>query len=247
MSSLRFIVFAIAGFFIACNLQAQDETTPDSPPKKEFPKVGDMLPTKKARAVALQTRANPEITEITTKLQKGIAANATWWKAYVKANAGKRPLPYHEKFGITAEEYKTLISSADQFRLVKVGEIDIEATWSGDTVELKLVTANKEVQPLVFDLVKGTLKTPMTTIEKATQRDSGDQGGLLGHHMAHTWRTTLGDPKSGTFSKIELTLGRISKTGSTFIQYQVTKMKESKPELQFQAMLIVSRDQLKSP
>lgn len=253
MNSIRLIVIALACLFITHDLVAQDEKAPSSPPqpqpqpkaKKEFPKIADMLPKKRARAVVLQARSNPEIAAITKKLQASVAVHAEWFKAYVRANVGKTPLPYHEKFGVTEEEYKTLTTSGDQFRLVKVGEINLDTKWSGNTVELILVNAHEEVQPLVFDLVNGTLKTPMATIPKAVQRDSGKQGGLLGHHMAYSWQTTLGDPNSGTFSRIVFTLGRLSKTGSTFIQYQVSKMKESKPDLQFQALLIVSRDQLK--
>lgn len=245
MNSPRAIVIALTCLLVTHGLHAQDESKSASQPQKKFPKVGDMLPSKKVRAVVLQARANPEIAAITKKLQAAVAANADWWNAYVKANAEKKPLPYHEKFGITEEEYKSLLSSAEQFRLVKVGEIDIDIKRTKNAVELTLVKVSKEVQPLVFDLDKGSLKTPLATIEKATQRDSGDQGGLLGHHMAHTWQTTQGDPESGTFARIVFTLGRISKTGSTFIQYQVTKMKEGEPELQFQALLIVSRDQLR--
>ncbi len=257
MSQSRlFVVLSIASM-MTCAVSAQDATEKQDqsnqkdsqaskePTKPQAPPIGALLPPKDVTATVAQARAHPDVVDISKKLQRAVTANRAWWNQYIKDNANKKPLPYHEKFGITEEEYKKLLSAGQLMRLVKVGENDLKVKWTEDTIELTIVGANEKVQPLVFDLKKGSVKTPMTTMGNATQRDSGKEGGLLGHHRSHTWEATLGDPKTGAYTRVTFVLGRISRTGSTFLQYDVKKMKDNKPELNFSALMFIEKHKLR--
>lgn len=232
MHLTRLTVLAVTLTCFASPLLAQD---------RKFPEISSLLPHRDVTADVVQMRSSEKVAAITKRLRKAVSSKADWWKAYVKANANIKPLPYHENFGISEDEYKLLLNSASLMRLVKVADAKITVKKAEGTIELSIVSANKLTHPLVFDLKKGSLKTPMATIAQATQRDSGKQGGLLGHHLAHTWTETKGDPDSGTYQMIRFTLGRISKTGNTFIQYSAAKMKDGKPEVKMELLMFIDR------
>lgn len=231
----RLTVLAIVLTCFASPLLAED---------RKFPEMSSLLPHRDVTADVVKTRSSEKVADITKRLQKAVSSKADWWKAYVKANVNVKPLPYHENFGISKGEYKLLLNSASLIRLVKVADAKITVKKGEGTIELSIVGLNKLAHPLVFDLKKGSLKTPMATIPQATQRDSGKQGGLLGHHLAYTWTETKGDPTSGTYQMVRFTLGRRSNTGNTFIQYRAAKMKDGKPEVNMEVLMFIDRDKV---
>ena len=244
MRSLQWIVAACLLLVVGAPLNAQDQSADEqseNKPKKKFPTITELLPHREVKADVVQARSSPKVSAITKKLQDAVTKNQVWWKKYVKDNANIRPLPYHENMGVTKEEYSLLLNSASLMRLVKIAETTLVPKKTGDMLELTIKRVPEGVSPLTFDLKKGSLKTPIGTVEQSTQRDSGNQAGLIGHHLSYNWKKTFGDPKTGNFKLIALTLGRPTKTGNTFFQYRITEMKDGKPVVNANLLLFVDR------
>lgn len=58
------------------------------------------------------------------KLQQSLAANPGWFESYMKETAPKpgQPLPYHQKMGITKEEYATFLEANKSMGLKKLSD-----------------------------------------------------------------------------------------------------------------------------
>lgn len=75
-----------------------------------------LLPEGKFIVGIMQLVGNPRYGEIALKFQKSIQANYDWFVEYIKQNENIYPLPYHESFGITREEYSFFLTAKDNLR-----------------------------------------------------------------------------------------------------------------------------------
>lgn len=204
----------------------------------ELPPMEELLPRKTVRADVMTVRNPKRMEELGKKFQEGAASKREWWLEYLRENAEKRPLPYHENMGLTREEYAEFLKLGSGQTLEKDTEIQLLATKTEGGVQLRFDDMKNALQPIDFDLTAASVTTPLATMTSPERRDSGPGGGLLGPHISYSWSARTGTLESGTWTSVHVTVGRILATGREFFQYKVMKMTEQKPEIQFDTLLM---------
>ncbi len=93
-------------------------------------------------AIGLPADLNEKMEKITETMQASLAQNEEWFSEVLAGLAEGEILPYHEKLGITEEEYKFLLEVEQYFKLGKVGESDITITTADEQTTVQNPTAS---------------------------------------------------------------------------------------------------------
>jgi hypothetical protein len=225
----RILTFIVAIALPLFPLNGQDNA--------DFPNLQSLLPLRAVQVDVMALRYPVRFEELSARMQKAIASHREWITQYVKDNADAGPLPYHENFGMSSEEYAEYLALGKKATLEKTASVSLMVKQTKDGVQLRFDDTANALQPIEIDPLKQTVDVPLAKMTSPAKRNSGSEGGLLGPHKSYTWSAREGTPESGTWQSVEFTLGIVIANGREFIQYKVHKLVNQKPAIHFETIL----------
>ncbi len=164
----------------------------------------------------------PEIEKYIAKVETAARKDKEWFTEYTKASKPGAPLPYHEKLGLTKEEYEDYIALWAKREFKSTEEVMLVLretfgkTWS--------VTATGEagiISTLRYDPEKDVFRSPNGEL-KRLEDIKADPASILGAWSGHEWRleeeTGLGKTKEN------FAIGRYDDKGFGLVVYRVQEI-----------------------
>ncbi len=100
-------------------------------------KLKEALPRGAVTGELLEAQPRPDVARVQQKFAAAQRRNPQWFRRYVQEHGRTdRPLPWHENFGITREEYTLLLQGQSQRVWRNPIDGPLEFNWSGDRVVL---------------------------------------------------------------------------------------------------------------
>lgn len=184
------------------------------------------------KAKVMELAASKDSLLIAQRAQQGVSAHKEWFQEYIKQWQGK-PLPYHVNFGISKEEYETLLDQKDT-KLRENGTLDLEfkAEKNGD-----IVINTKPDSPINGLIIKqDSVTTPLGIATQLTSINNQDKNSLTGPWSGMQWsfsdfddkkmeKTNLNEIKG---KQVKLAVGKLTTTGEGILYYDVKDIDKPK-------------------
>jgi hypothetical protein len=168
-----------------------------------------ILTPRDVEAEILGINASDEFNRIQSIFIASTKAKADWFLSYMKTVAQPgEPLPYHQDFGISKEEYEKYLSEIKQhkFEPVGMGRLRFIATSDG-TTRIESVEGLRELDGLVFDLKHQRVETQWGTITLDNPVHT-DENAALGSWIGFSGRQQSGEIESGAWRLLKFYIGR---------------------------------------
>jgi hypothetical protein len=166
--------------------------------------------------------------ELTAKFQQAVRVNYEWFLKYAEEirEPGK-PLPFHENFGLSEDEYEELLSFIGNIELASSRVIEYNIIHGDHTVILEptepenyfRVKVNFESNEVFFDAQTLTFKETVVVDDP--------QNGFKSEWFGYQWRFedpeeinvgTREDLLNAEMSQYKFTVGFLERTGKTYVQ-----------------------------
>ena len=129
-----------------------------------------------------------EIEKYLAKVQAAAKADPAWHAEYSKEAKPGIPLPWHEKLGLTKEEYDEYIKLWDQrqFKALKQVVIRLEEPQPGQWM-IRVSGVGMSISLLRFNSETGTFKSPNGELKRIEDIDAEERS-ILGAWTGQEWR-----------------------------------------------------------
>ena len=97
-------------------------------------------------------KRDPRLSELNKKYQKGARENYEWYVEYIKNYKIGEPIPYHENFGLTPDEYKEMQERVDKITFFSTGLQEIQVLKQNGIISFKTEKRLKEFENVSFNL-----------------------------------------------------------------------------------------------
>ena len=191
---------------------------------KEVPKltgniqqdVNNLLPEKEVTVDVMDgIKRDPRLSELNKKYKKGLRENYGWYVEYVKNYKIGEPIPYHENFGITPDEYKEMQERIDKVTFFSTGLHKMQVIKQNGIISFKTGKSLKEFENVSFNLNNNTAKLGDYTLQFAdTLRMNTTKNGFKSKWKGYLW--TYENPKDMHMEALE------DVVGLNVIQYKIT-------------------------
>lgn len=158
---------------------------------------------------------------IATKMQKNLAEKREWLTSYMAQVKEGEVLPYHPNFEITKDEYKIILDSKYDMRLMKKGETPITVTREGNLLILKANNTDV-IKTVTVDLKVNTVKTDYGILSYDGEIKASDDQVVTGPWSGHHWKL-----EEGNISKLEDINTMDENTELKTINFYVGQLKET--------------------
>lgn len=184
------------------------------------------LPEGVVDATVLTLQAPARTVELTRRMRTALGTEQEWLAGYVRQQARPdEPLPWHEKFGLTEDEYHELLSLAQALRLQPAGTAPLGITRDGQRTAFAggdgpFASLTGVVLERGMKLDGSRLTTPFGTCE-AFVPVVPDEGTMAatGSWSGASCRVVAGDPSTDATS-IVFSLGRFVDGDAIFLRYE---------------------------
>lgn len=218
LRSVLFLLF-LAAFAGAGPLRAQDGEAGSLPTLPG-------LPEGTVDATVLTLQAPARTVELTRRMRTALATEQEWLAGYVRKQARpEEPLPWHENFGLTEDEYHELLSLAQALRLEPSGAGVLGIAREGqrtvfDGGDGPFASLDGVVLERGMKLEGSRLTTPFGTCSAFVPvvPDEATMG-ATGLWSGAACRVVDGDPSTDATS-IVFSLGRFAATDAIFLRYE---------------------------
>ncbi|MFK7910740.1 MAG: hypothetical protein AB8F34_09055 [Akkermansiaceae bacterium] len=128
------------------------------------------------------------INKYITKVQDAAKADPEWHKEYAKNAKPGIPLPWHEKIGLSKEEYTDYLKQWDkrEFKTVQQVLIRLEEPKPGEWM-IRVSGVGMPVSLLRYDPKKDIFKSPNGELVRIDDIDAEERS-ILGAWAGHEWR-----------------------------------------------------------
>ena len=177
---MRLLLLPLAALFLGvCSVVARDP----------FPPVGNH---KADLFIAGMPKAADDILR---RFQTSLAAEPLWLKSYLAEKALKpgQMLPYHEKFGITKDEYQILLKALEKMEMIKVGEVTAKVQAAGSNVVIKIDGSNMPADTFEFTNDAKSMKCAFGTTDTRTEINQTDPNSPTGPWKGTQWTLEHGN------------------------------------------------------
>ena len=129
-----------------------------------------------------------EINKYISKVQEAAKADPEWHKEYAKKAKPGIPLPWHEKLGLTKEEYSDYLKQWDkrEFKPVQQVLLRLEEPKLGEWM-VRVSGIGMPVSLLRFNPKTGNFKSPNGELKRIEDIDAESRS-ILGAWKGHEWR-----------------------------------------------------------
>ncbi len=121
-------------------------------------------------------------------IRSAAAKNLTWFTEYSKNNPADLPLPYHEKLGLSEEDYQKYLKLWDQRSFTTHEQIALKLTENEDSTWSIVATGpGFSIQALRFTDEAANVKSPNGTLVQTEQGLQSTANDLLGELSGLEW------------------------------------------------------------
>ncbi|MCA0384068.1 MAG: hypothetical protein LCH34_00570 [Firmicutes bacterium] len=170
---------------------------------------------------------------IAEKIQSQISADPEWFNTYAKDFKAGEPLPYHEKFGVTDEEYNQFlkINELTTFDAVSKPPVKIEKL-DDQTIEISFEDETLSLNTFTFNLAESKVETAAGTLNYEGEVLASEEQTLMGKWNGHSWGVVASNvdiqkvdlnklDDSARIKMITVSLGKRLETGDYILFYNV--------------------------
>jgi hypothetical protein len=209
---------------------ARIQRAPHSPQARKDTAPGVMAggvafpPAGRHKVDLLTVGSTPEAEALGSKFQQALAADPAWFQSYLKELALEpgELLPYHEKMGVTEEEYATLMEAADNMALTKVSDAGVRFSQAKGQTVLHLEGVALPADTFVFSADGQTMNCALGRSAARTAIDQKNESAPAGAWQGSQWVVTKGNPEqalTGTEDAYEATVAIGKDTGERNLIY----------------------------
>lgn len=179
----------------------------------EYLKVGERV---QAEIVVVVTP--DELGPIVSKVDIAAAKDPEWFTEHAKKTASDVPLGYHEKLGLTREEYDTYIELWKQRKMERVEAVSVELKQGRKGLWKVVVTGSGlPIRLLSYDAESDSWTSPNGKLERI-EDISAAASSILGEWKGKEWRQEKETPFGRT--KTNFAIGRLAKGDYGLIVYR---------------------------
>jgi hypothetical protein len=170
---------------------------------------------------------DPRQVELSKKLQSSVKQNYVWFVDYMKTVPQGQPMPYHVNLGLTKEEYGELMGYMDNIEVVSTGAEEISIQTTDDVIHFKSRGKLSLLDSLKIDLKNnivlfGRLKLPFGDNLNITSEKNALKSKWAGYRWVLEEPKDFGPDKLKDLNNLKmkqykLTLGKLEKTGKTYM------------------------------
>jgi hypothetical protein len=174
-----------------------------------------------ARGQVVIVEPPEEISTYVKKVEDSAKADPEWFKAHSKSSKPGIPLPYHEKLGLTREEYDAYIKLWDARKMspVKDGNVIVRLEQPVDGEWMIRVTGKGARLSLLRYLDKDdVMKSPNGEMNRLPDIDA-DPRSILGKWTGHEWKFEQEDGLGKT--KENFAIGNLTGTKWGLLVYRL--------------------------
>ena len=157
-----------------------------------------LLPEGRVNAARMQIRPPLPIAAIGFVMQQALVKQKQWLLDYEQEHDALGPLPYHENFGVSEEEYDRYIASmeAGESALRADAEASFEVAHFGEKSKLKTGEALATVSALEFDWAADSVRTPWGDLVGSEVLQFDGDATPLAPFVGRRWELRTGDIKA---------------------------------------------------
>lgn len=178
----------------------------------------------------------PEIEPYMVKVQAATVADPEWFRAFMKESEAGLPLPYHEKLGLTQEEYKAYREMWDKRAFTPDQAVAVRLEKASDG--MWMIRASGEAFPissLRYDADKKELSSPNGKMEKLANVDA-HQDSILGAWKGHEWKHESKTSISQTTENFAI--GKLVGKNLGYLVYRIQEVSTSGRKLYDRSIII---------
>lgn len=188
---------------------------------KELVELETYLPrsmTIKADVMAIG--APPQVQVLLDRLQKSLEQHKEWLQEYIKTAAPGTSLKYHENFGLTEEEYQTVLTQSDKLVLVKQQEIELKFSKFKESIQVSSSSTDFPMNNIIYDRKSNVIQTPYGVLRSVSKIEQNDKNSITGRWSGIQWQLQKGNPDED-FSFIKFAIGKLKDQAKGIIYYDV--------------------------
>lgn len=150
--------------------------------------VAELLAPGEHAADVMEVVVPGELSVLAQKFRQAVAAQPEWFAEWSRRHADVHPLPYHQNFGLTADEYARLNSAQGAMELRKKAESRLVFDLSPDAKVTLRGDALGRWSGTTVDLQSGILTTPLGITATRSPIEKTEDDRLTGPWTGVQWR-----------------------------------------------------------
>ena len=173
-------------------------------------------------ATYVELEQDPAFDEFTRRMREFIENNREWYEQYARKHQTdwEARIPWHERFGVSREEYEHFTEPMNHFREVSRQKIEFRTVRSEGRVRVELVGEDLLLTGIELDLEAETAATPQDVIPLKTFIDLERASLPPGAHRGVHFRTP--DEKIRETSRREsMVIGEVRELNLGIIHYEM--------------------------
>jgi hypothetical protein len=121
-------------------------------------------------AVYVQIEPDPALDDYGRRIREARKKNPEWFLAYTRKHQepGFAPVPYHQNFGVSRQEYEHFSQPKNHFREMKRKPIQVRQSSHKGYLQFDFQGEDLLLTQVVLNLQDGTAKTPTDVLPKQT-------------------------------------------------------------------------------
>lgn len=130
-----------------------------------------------------------EISKFVAKVKDAADADPAWFKEYSKNSKPGVPLPFHEKLGLSQDDYAKYIKLWEERKMQPVpeGNVVVRLERAGEMWKIRVTGKGDTISNLKYDPATDVVKSPNGTLTRIPDIDA-DEKSILGKWTGHEWR-----------------------------------------------------------
>ncbi|WP_157463467.1 hypothetical protein [Deinococcus pimensis] len=207
-----------------------------------------MLPENNQVAEIMEFGYDQEIQNIQERFRQAERQDPRWFRDWRAAHADDPILPYHVKFGVSAQEYERLLTDKG-LRLVRTGRTArLNVTVSGGRMIFQGGSGAEALKGIVLNLNTGELRVPESSVVARPQtryvNGRGDVLGL-GTRSGWGWEVSSANPQSRVNIWANFTLMQFS-NGTVLLAFKKAALVDNRYQPEIDLTLFYDRKNVTS-
>ena len=171
--------------------------------------------------------ASPQVEALSAQMQESLARNSEWLTSYLDEHADLQPgeiLPYHENFGITQEEYESLIQGFDDLEVIELIEVPLQVAREEGGYRLSSPPI-EELGGVFIDIEEFGARTRFGIIDDCEVVLPNQENAGIGRWRGLTCRREEGNPLADNYAmNLVFSIGRVVETQEFYVHFVVQEV-----------------------